>query len=147
MTAFNELLGAVRTAIAAAPEVAGIDIVVGRRRPLSRDCDKGIFITLDASRAARNVLGAMDWTTRFVVECTARAPAGQSPEQAVDALLEVVYAQVLTLNQAAYPSLIDVSPTPDIDWQSEDLDTSIALARISFDAVHRTQEQTLTSWA
>lgn len=145
-TAFYGLLSAVHGSIIAAPEMTGVLVSVGRRRPLSRDGDKAVFIALDGSQAGRVVNGAMDWSTRIVVECIARAAAPQSPESAVDELLHVVHAQVLAVNQAIYPSLIDIAPSPELDWDSEDLDTNIARVRIAFTANHRTQEQSLTAW-
>lgn len=138
---------AVQAVLSAAPALADGGVHINRRRPMEREATTAIFITLDATRAVREVIGATDWRTRVVLECVSRAQPGQDPAAAVDALLAGAYARVLGLNHQYLPDLLEVGSTPDIDWIYDDADLNVATARITFEAQHRTQRSSLTPWS
>lgn len=142
----QQLAKTVHAALLAAPALAPL-VSINRRRPLDRELSSGLFITLDASRAERVVIGASDWRTRLVVECVARAAPDQDPAEAVDALLQGVYQRVMAIGQTEQPGLIDISYTPEeISWDYDDVDLAVVVCRITFEAQHRTHTRSLAPW-
>lgn len=139
---------AIVNALLAAPVVASGNVKANTTRPLSAGQNLACVVRLAQSRAATpQVLGGpYDWTTRFDVECLARAALGSAdPVAAVDGLLEQVWARLSTLPTSGL-GVIDVRMNPSIDWQVDDADAPAASATVSLFVNHRTQANTLAAW-
>jgi hypothetical protein len=92
----NTAVTAVMQALQAAPAVAGS---VGRvlLRPVAKSVTGAVVVRPVGSVILESSLpGApIAWVTTVAIECYARAPAGISPDVAVDPLVQSVYARLM----------------------------------------------------
>lgn len=95
MTAFVDITAAMVAALETAPAISE-NIFRARNRPVAAQHDTALNVQFDASEAARGAMkGApKDWTSRYTVECYAVATPDQSPDLAVDPLLNGVNARI-----------------------------------------------------
>lgn len=99
MSMINALTTAIVAALQEAPAVAPrVDRV--RLRPLPAGATTAVVVRpLQADVLDSELTGQgypYQWQTSIAVECYARAPAGVSPDVAVDALVEAVYSRLLS---------------------------------------------------
>lgn len=138
MTAFVQIQAAIVGALLQAPALADGRVHSNRMRPVAQQHSSYIVVRTDECVATEAVLGYYDWQTVYVVEVYARAASGAAdPIETVDALL----AQVWERLAAAAPTglgVMQLVPRPAVDWQSQDLDTTVACAVLRFVARHRT---------
>ena len=64
---------------------------------------------------------------------------------AVDALLDLVWSRLSTLNTAGL-GVMDVRMQPQIDWLVDDGETPVVAATVSLQVNHRTNSTTLAAW-
>jgi hypothetical protein len=84
----------------------------------------------------------LSWTTSIAVECYARSTGSTAPDQSVDALLESVYARLMT-DPTLGGVVIGLQPQAlhyDFDADAE----KTACATLVFNARHRASAGTLT---
>lgn len=134
---FNSIQTGLMAALAANPALAGGHITANRLRPISASHSTAIVVRLDKTAGQEIVLGAMDWTTSYTVECYARAAGGADPGAAVDQLLVDAWARLCAIDAASIGA-IDITMTPAIDWQYDDADTPMVCALIRLAVQHRT---------
>lgn len=147
MSAHLSIQQAIVAALLAAPAVAGGNVKANTTRPMSAGQSQACVVRLAQSRAAtpQVLAGPYDWTTRFDVECLARAAnGGADPVAAVDGLLELVWARLSTLPTTGL-GVMDVRMNPSIDWQVDDADAPAASAVVSLFVNHRTTSTTLAA--
>lgn len=144
MNAFTDLVGAVKSALEAAPPVAAC-IDRNRLRIQPQDVDLAAVVRLNTSMPAiAAVMNApIDWTTRISVECYARADSDADADQAVAPLMNAVFAR---LDQTGSLQGIDVylEPGP-IEWDFAATGENLVCATLSFTALQRTAAHTLES--
>ena len=148
MSAHAAIQAAIVTALLAAPAAAGGNVRSNATRPMAASSNTGVVVRTMQSRAATPQIlgGPYDWTTMFQIECLARASAGSSdPVAAVDALLDLVWARLSTMNTAGL-GVIDVRMQPQIDWLVDDGETPVVAATVSLAVSHRTTSTTLAAW-
>lgn len=97
MSLVSDAVGAMVSALEASPAVAAqIDRV--RLRPLAKSVTSAVVVRVQAARVYEPSLmsgGPFAWDVGVAVECYARAASGTSADEAVDALLEDVYARLM----------------------------------------------------
>ncbi len=140
------LLDALLAALPGAPALAGGRIYANRLRPLSAGQNTALIVRLDNSTAQEVVLGALDWNSKFSIECYARGATGSDAADAVDTLLSDAWARLASVDAAALGA-IAITVDPAIEWQFDDGETPVTCAIISVGVQHRTPFATLTAWA
>jgi hypothetical protein len=126
-----------------APAISGGRIVGNRRRPMAAQDASQVFVYLEESIAAQGaILGApIDWQTRLRIECVARETSGATAEELADSLAQEVFARIQSdINLAGLTQ--DIEPTA-LAWMEDEGDTSVMSAQLLFNAVHRTQNNTI----
>lgn len=142
-SAFLSIQTALIAALAASVPLAGGRIYPNRLRPIAADSATALVVRLDVAEGVEYVIGSVDWSTPYAVECYARAAPGADPAMAVDALLCSVWERLSALTFEAVGA--DISLTPRIDWQFDDTDTALACAVVRLTARHRTTAPTLSA--
>ena len=141
-TAFDDLLDAFETALAATPVICS-NILTDDPDPLSVDDTEAIVVSLGTSECLQ--LGAIqgnpvDWTTKVRVKCFAAANA-TSARPAAHALAEAAYARL-----AADPS-VGISGVfigePAIERESDRAATRSYAVTLTYNVAHRTTGLTL----
>lgn len=147
MSAHLAIQQAIVAALSAAPALASGNVRANATRPVAAASGQGIVVRLAQTRAATPQLlgGPYDWTTRYEVECLARAATGTAdPVAAVDTLLESVWARLSALNTTGL-GVVDVRMQPAIDWQLDDSETPVAAATVYLLVNHRTASTSLAA--
>lgn len=116
-----------------------------RLRPIASSQPTAVVVRplrAEVAEAAMSPILPISWTSEIAVECYARCGADTSPDLAVDALVEAVYARLL-----ADPTLGGVVLALRPQGIAFDFDADgdqTACATLVFNARHRTQGATLT---
>ena len=134
---------AVAAALLAAPALAAGNVVTNRRRPMPAEVASHIFVYLEDSLAAHDVLGLADWRTRIRIECLARATAMGPADDAADALAVAVHARLLAdpgLGFAAIDTEVQA-----LAWTEDDTDPSLANVQAIYSVWHRCPSATLAA--
>lgn len=137
-------VGAMVSALAAGPAIADV-VGRGRQRPLSSTTTTAVVVRPSGAQVQQEgdlpTGHPISWTGSYVVECYARTLAAATPDLAVDALVEAVYARLLadtTLGGAV------IQFTPQSIAYDFDVDGELFVcAVLSFSALHRTVGATL----
>lgn len=145
-SAQHQLLQAIVNSLTAAPALADGRVFANRLRPVSAPSGTAVVVRLQNSTGNKPVIHAIDWATTLQIECYARTTAQADPAQAVDDLLQAVWARLSALDPANL-SLMDINLQPAIGWDYDDGETPTACAVIRLQAVHRTPTTSLTPWA
>ena len=145
-SAFIGLQNSLVAALVAAPALAGGRIYANRLRPVSAGSTTAVVVRLDKAEGVQMLLGVVDWTSTYIVECYARAPGNGEPAAAIDQLLSDVWARLCALNANALGA-IDITIAPRIDWQYDDGDTPLVCAVIQLSVQHRTPSDSLQAWS
>lgn len=146
MTGFQTIADAIEAALFAAPPLAGGRVYANRLRPLPEGVATALVVRLDKSEAIEVVLGALDWTSGFVLECYARGAGGTDPAEAVDALLGDAWARLAALDAGALGAMAIVI-NPSIDWQYDEADGPVVCASVTLQVQHRTAVTNLIVWS
>ena len=147
MSAHLAIQQAIAAALLAAPAVASGNVRQNATRPVASASTQAVVVRLAQSSAAtpQVLAGPYTWTTRFEVECLARAAIGTAdPVAAVDTLLEAVWSRLSTLNTTGL-GVMDVRMQPTIDWQLDDSETPLASATVYLQVTHRTASTSLAA--
>lgn len=142
MSAFASIQAALVAALSAAPALAAGRIYTDRARPLATGFDSAVSVRMESSSAAEVMMGALDWTTAYSVECYARATEGTDRATAVDALLTAAWLRLSAMDAQVIGAMA-VTLHPQIDWQYDDADTLMGCAIIRLQVQHRTPFATL----
>lgn len=135
-SAFKSLTAALVAALLAAPAIAGSRVYPNRLRPIQQAHSTAVVVRLVASQSQELVLGALDWSTQFAVECLAKSAPGADPVDAVDALLLDVWPRLANLNAAALKAM-QVVVDAAIQWQFDDGESNSASATVLLTVQHR----------
>jgi hypothetical protein len=136
-TVFQSLTAAIVASLERSPALADGRVWANRLRPIPENKATAVVVRLEQSDAVENVIGMLDWQTRFAVECYGRGVVGADPAGGVDDLMASVWARL-----AAFPvsdlGAMALTVNPSIDWQYDDADTPMACAVIRVSVTHRT---------
>ena len=132
-------VSAVIAALNAAPAVAG-QVARVRLRPWAADVMQAVVVRPVESQADQTAITTglpVSWTTAIAVDCYARSKAAATaPDAAVDALLESVYARLMTDASlgGAVLALIPQGISYEFDVDGEQTTCAV----LTFQARHRT---------
>lgn len=142
-TAHMAVRDALIGALLAATPLAGGRVVGNRRRPMAGEHASQIYVYLEESQAAQDVLGTTDWRTRIRVECVARSASGTSADDAADALGHDVYARVMA-DRTLGGKAIDTTPQA-MAWTEDEADTQLSACQLLFSVWHSTPDASITA--
>lgn len=144
-TGFVDITKALKLLLTQAPALAGGNVERGRFRPLQQGQAAAIVIApAVAVRQPGATSGPQHWLTTVVLELQVRAAAGEAGEDAMDALLALVYARLPQL-AALVPNVSDPLADVRIEWEPSEADTPLIAARLIFNVQHRTAEAVLAA--
>lgn len=134
-TVFSQVVGAMVAKLEAAPAVSSY-IERARRRALPESAENAVVVLLQQAVVDRGMGAgtACIWATQVAVECYAKAAPGQTPDVAVDSLLQAVVGRVL-----ADPSLGGVAGDVGLVGVAYDFDVdgrATACATVTFNVRH-----------
>ena len=91
-TAVTAIIASLSSAVAVAPQISRVHL-----RPLAQGVGSVVIVRpLRSDPSQRLLSGApVSWLTAVGVECYARATPAMSPDEAVDPLVEAVYARLM----------------------------------------------------
>jgi hypothetical protein len=137
-SAFLSLADAVVALLSAGTPLAGGRIRLGRGMPLPSHHDSGIDVDLVSSRGQQYTLDGQttQWETSIGLDVMARAAAGANGAQAVDALLEAVFARLAGATPPA--GAMSWALDPSVQWSVEEADRTLAVATLSLRVTHFT---------
>lgn len=144
-TAFAATKAAILAALVQAPALAGGRVYAERHRPLQAGDASFMVLRQATADGQETALGARDWTTRYALECYARATPGTDPTATLDPLLYDADARLGALDAAAIGAT-SLPPARQIDWQVDETDAPYACAVITFAVTHRTPTATMQPW-
>lgn len=142
MTAIASIVGAIVAALSAGTPVSA-HIFRARVRPVPDEATNAVAVRPVSALPDRSDIGGapVDFTTNIAVECYARS-ATTSPDLAVDALLESVYARLMA--DASLGGLVMDLNLTGIDFNFDADALQSGSATLTFAVRHRTSSTTLT---
>jgi hypothetical protein len=147
VSAFLDLRDLAVSALTGAPALAGGFVKPGRMFALPEERSQGIFVRLARARGATPFAGDLrtDWETELVLHLTARAAVGGDGEDAVDELVDAVYARMAA---AAPPPQSDGwLLEPSVAFEVDEADQTIGHAELRLRLKHRTAAGSLAAAA
>ena len=144
-SAFVGLQAGLVAALTESPALAGGNITANRLRPIPASQSAAIVVRLDRSEGQQVVIGALDWSTEYTVECYARAPGGGEPAAAIDQLLVDTWERINALDATALGAT-DITVNPRVDWQYDDGEAPMVCAVIGLTVLHRTIAGGMQAW-
>jgi hypothetical protein len=145
MTAFADIAAAYQQRLLAAPQIVGDRVYRGRVRPLKAGQSDGLVVRMvrtTARLAGVGLSAPKDWDTVLGIEVLARGDTPDAAEDAVDALLGLVYARLAGWAPAGL-SVLDALSEPAVVWDVDEGDTAVARATVVVNLNHRTQASAL----
>lgn len=146
MTVYLDYTGLVRSALLAAPALAGGYVQRGRAFALPEDRDAGIFVRPGRSLGTQQLLTEQvnRFTTELVIELRARGTGGQDALEAVNALLSDVYQRMAA---AAVPQgLASWVANVGIDFDAAEADETLGAATLVLRVEHFTGPGSLAAY-
>lgn len=142
-TAFSGIAAALVTLMGNAPAVAN-KIERARVLPMAAQDDSLVVVRLGGSEGDGYAMqGApVNWDTTLTLECHARSTT-LTPDAAVDALLQAVYARLKT-DETLGGLIQGWKPQSSIEWDFESKGERVGYAAITLTAMHRTSAGVLT---
>jgi len=145
MTAFADIAEAYKDRLLEAPQIVGDRVQRGRVAALKAGWANGIVVRMvrTAAQLAGVGMGApKDWTTTLGVEVFARSTTPEAAEDALDALVGLVYARLAGWEPPGL-SVVDAMSEPAIVWSAEEGEGAVARATLVVSLIHRTQAAAL----
>lgn len=144
MSHINTLVTALVTALNTPTPVAA-QIGRVRLRPLAKEAAQAVVVRPLQSEVTQASLSPgypVSWTTAVAVECYARSGVATAPDAAVDALVDAVYARLMT-DTTLGSAVVALQPgSIGFDFDADGEQTTCAT--LLFTALHRTAGSTLT---
>ena len=143
-TMFSTAVAAVVAALTAgtpvAPQVARV-----RLRPMAKAADTAVIVRpMNADVPEERLLHPdmpVSWNTTINVECYARSSVGTAPDEAVDSLVEAVYARLMA--DTTLGGVVRSLQPQSISWDFDADGEQTTCATLVFIALHRSQGATL----
>lgn len=144
-TAFVTASDAIVAALSAAPALAGGRIKRGRQVAVGTRDASAIHVNTIQSDGQYIDLArsAIEWTTVVQVSIFSRAIAAEDAEQSVDTLLAATWARLAAMTRPAGMECVTVDPR--IQWDADEADQTLGVARIHVRMHHLTQGAALTA--
>jgi hypothetical protein len=130
----------------AALEIASDRIYLNRSRALSSDKTSAVVVRLarSASKESSQIGGRTSWSTLIEIECLGRDGADDVPGTRADQVLELVFDNLDGASDLGYGVMsIDPLDGNTLDWDFDQLDSSVACVTARFVVKHQTNGRTL----
>lgn len=139
---FLQIQAGIAAALTGAAALAGNAVQLNTLRPIPEGVNTALVVRLGSTSANEFVLGSMDWSTSYTLECYARVTAGSDPASGADALLVDVWSRLSALDPASIGA-ISLTLIPQIDWQYDDGATPMVCAVLKLSVDHRANIEAL----
>lgn len=139
---FLQIQSGIAAALASAPALAGQAVRLNHLRDIEEAVNTALVVRLGQTSGNEFVLGSLDWSTSYTIECYARVATGIDPALGVDALLAQVWSRLAALDAASIGA-ISIILNPQIDWQYDIGATPMVCAVFKLQVDHRTDISTL----
>lgn len=147
-SAFLVLANGIKAALTVPPSVAGVPVYINRTRPAAATEARAIFVRLVASRIERqaSVLGAHDWTTLVEITLGQRVSSQDNALAGIDEFFQACWGALLG-QPLAIPDVTEIDAEPDIKWEDDPADQTVATVTFRLVVQHRTKPDNLTPWS
>lgn len=137
-TAFASICDGIVAALLVEPALAGGHVERARRVPVPVEWDEHVEVRVGIADGTKPFVGPGTpgvWETQVMIDCYARAAAGDQPYDRLDALLSAVDERIQAVDLGAL-GVTDVSPAVHIEWDFEPGANPQALASYGFTVRH-----------
>lgn len=141
-SAFLQIQAGLAAALTSAPALAGGNLQLNTLRPIAEGVNTALVVRLGSTTGNEYVIGSLEWSTSYTVECYARVTAGSDPAVGADALLVDVWSRLAALDPSSIGAL-SLIINPQIDWQYDDSATPLVCAVFKLQVEHVANLQTL----
>lgn len=141
-SAFSNITRILKLVLEADPPIADA-IYRARSRVVPQSINRAISVQFDGAIPQSGAINGapIDWTSRFSIECFARAAASEDNDEAVDPLLKAVYER-LAADTTLGGLVADVGvPLIEAEYTAEGERTG--WVRMTYPIEHRTEQSTL----
>jgi hypothetical protein len=141
-SAFSKITGALVQLVEAEPPIADA-VYRARSRAVPQSIRRAINVQFDIGLPQPGAINGapVDWTSKFSIECFARADAEQNNDEAVDPLLMEVYRRIAA--DTTLGGLVDNVGEPMIEAEYTADGERTGWVRMTYPIEHRTQQSTL----
>jgi hypothetical protein len=144
-TAFQAIAQAYKSALQAAPALAGVLVRANPTTPVERAASSGIAVRTGSSRQVGANPCSAEWETEYAFDITGRGSSGADPALAVDALLWDVYGVLVALDLSALSVQEVIASEPVIGREYDSADTPVADMTLRITTRHFTERNSLTA--
>lgn len=141
-SAFSNITGALVQLMTAEPAIADV-VYRARSRVIQQTITRAINVQFDGGMPQDGVINGapINWTSKFSIECFARAAGAENNDEAVDRLLAEVYSRIAA--DRTLGGLVDYvgEPVLEADYSAEGERTG--WIRMSYPVEHSTAQSTL----
>lgn len=147
-SAFLALANGIKAALNAQPALAGVPVYINRSRPAGATESRAIFVRVGASRIDRQgaVIGAHDWTTVVNITVGQRVSSQDNALDGIDEFFQHCWGALLG-QPLAIPDVTDIDAEPDLKWEDDPADQTVATVTFQLVVQHRTKAFNLTPWS
>lgn len=139
---FLSIQTGIAAALTGATALAGAAVQLNTLRPIAEGVNTALVVRLGRTTGNEYVIGSLEWSTSYTVECYARVAAGGDPAAGADDLLVDVWSRLSALDPASIGALALVL-NPEIDWQYDDSATPMVCAVFKLQVEHAASLQTI----
>jgi hypothetical protein len=141
-SAFSKITTALVGLLSAEPPVAA-SVYRSRSRVVPERIATAINVQFNGAMPAPGAIAGapVDWTSRFSIECFARAAAAENNDEAVDPLLMAVYSRIAS--DTTLGGLVDYVGEPLIEAEYSAEGERTGWVCMTYPIEHRTQQSTL----
>lgn len=132
---FLSIQTGIAAALTGATALAGAAVQINTLRPIAEGVNTALVVRLGSTTGNEYVIGSLEWSTSYTVECYARVAAGSAPAVGADALLVDVWGRLAALDPASIGALTLIV-NPNIDWQYDDSATPLVCAVFKLQVEH-----------
>ena len=139
---FLQIQSGIAAALTGAAALAGGAVQLNTLRPIAEGINTALVVRLGSTSGNEYVIGSLEWSTSYSVECYARVAPGGDPATGADALLVDVWGRLAALDPASIGALTLIV-NPNIDWQYDDSATPLVCAVFKLQVEHAANLQTI----
>jgi len=141
-SSFSKITGALVQLMKADPPIAD-EVYRARSRVVPQSVRRAINVQFDSGMPQPGVINGapVDWTSRFSIECFARADADQNNDEAVDPMLTEVYRRIAA--DTTLGDLVADVGVPMIEAEYTADGERTGWVRMTYPIEHRTEQSTL----
>lgn len=141
-SAFFKITGALVQLLTAEPAIADA-VYRARTRVIQQSITRAINVQFDGGMPQDGVINGapINWTSKFSIECFARAASTENNDEAVDPMLTAVYGRIAA--DRTLGGLVDYVGEPLVEAEYSAEGERTGWIRMSYPVEHSTEQSTL----